>query len=253
MTFDRIWLGGEATVRRALLLGATLALVSCGTTQELDDTTGSRLIQPTPVPNAPPRPAQEVGDVAIAGQEAAHAILDIPAIAGAPVPPIVQFSGVTSLVVGPPPVDTEPYTTLLRDRLLLLTRLKLRFVERTLPPLVSGKKSKSSPPATPLSDTHEYRLLAELRGKVTSDLYWFQIQFIDTRTNELLYDGLFRIRKEASEQPVYETAQPAASATPTYQPTPEPNYAPTGNQPGYVPAPKDPYYYQDQPGSNSLQ
>ena len=237
-------------MRRALLLGATLALASCGTTQELDDTTGSRLIQPAPVPNAPPRPAQEVGDVAIAGQEAAHAILDIPAIASAPVPPIVQFSGVTSLVVGPPSVDTEPYTTLLRDRLLLLTRLKLRFVERTLPPF-SSKKSKSSPPVAPLSDTHEYRLLAELRGKVTSDLYWFQIQFIDTRTNELLYDGLFRIRKEASEQPVYESAQPAAA--PPTQPQPEPNYAPTGNQPAYVPAPKDPYYYQDQPGSNSLQ
>ena len=238
------------------MLGAVVALSSCGTTQqELDDTTGSRLIQPAPVPNAPPRPAEEVGDVAIAGQVVAHAILDIPAIASAPTPPLVNFTGVTSLVVGPPPVDTEPYTTLLRDRLLLLTRLKLRFVERTLPPFSSGKKSKNAPAPAPVVDTHEYKLLAELRGKTTSDLYWLQIQFIDTRTNELLYDGLFRIRKEASEQPVYETAQPTAS--PTYQPTdqqpPQPNYAPTDNAPTSVPAPKDPYYYQDQPGSNSLQ
>jgi hypothetical protein len=221
--------------RNLTVAAFVLILAACAPLEEVDDTTGSRLAQPPA--GTPPQPPIDAGDIAIVGQEVAHSIMDLPAVAGAPVPPLVQFTGVTSIIE--PPIDTEPYTTLLRDRLLLLTREKLRFFERTLPPYVppgkKSKKKKAEPTSVPVQNTDnpDYEILAELRGHADAEFYRIQVQFIDLHGNEVLFNGLYRIRKEAPLEPVPNPApepsdnsvpQPAGDlTTPT---TTEP--APTG-------------------------
>jgi hypothetical protein len=180
--------------RNAILAAAALAVVACA---PVDDTIGSRLAQPPP--GSTPKQAVDAGDIAIVGQDVSHEIMALPAIADASVPPLVEFNGVTSIVSHP--VDTTPYTELLRDRLILLTREKLRFQEHTLPMYVapSRKKGKKSEGAAQPSSEVDYKILAELRGH-EDDAYKIQIQFIDVHTNDVLFDGLYNIRKEAEEQ-----------------------------------------------------
>jgi len=188
----------------ACALGLALALAGC-MGGDVDDTTGSRLVQPPP--SGTPQPPIEAGDIAIAGQDFAHSVCDLPGIADAPKPPLVQFTGVTSIINGP--VDTEPYTDLLRDRLLLGTREKLRFVERTLPPLVTTTHKlhhKEKLPPDVLIDTNpDYQVLAELRGKYEDDLYRIQIQLVDFNTGAVVFDAVYHIRKEAPSTPEGET------------------------------------------------
>ena len=166
-------------------------------------------------PGGVPRKPVDSGDIAIVGQNVSHDIVALPAIADASVPPLVQFTGVTSIIQ--PPIDTDPYTELFRDRLLLLTREKLRFVERTLPPLViaPSKKKKATPAVAENDSEPDYQILAEMRGQADDDFYKIQIQFIDIHTNEVLFDGLYRIRKEAtleqSSSPSDNTPTPSAS------------------------------------------
>jgi hypothetical protein len=230
--------GAKQFVRGMILIAVAMTLAGCAMS-DVDDTTGSHLTQAAPVPGEPPRKPVDADDIAIVGQEAAHSIMDLPVIASAANPPLVQFTGVTSIISGPVPVDTDPYTELLRDRLLLITREKLRFIERTLPPLVTSspkksKKKKDAPTATPeVSTDPDYNLLAEMRGRYEDDLYKIQVQFVDAHTGEILFDGLYRIRKEASEQPAGIDASmapepppaPALDAT-TAQPPPSPTGIP---------------------------
>jgi len=198
--------------RNLALAVFALALAACA---PVDDSIGSRLAQPPA--GTPPQKPLEAGDIAIVGQEVAHSIMDLPVIATAPIPPLVQFTGVTSIV--DKPIDTDPYTELLRDRLLLLTREKLRFVEHTLPPYVPpSKKGKNKKAQTqPVQNTTEpdYEILAELRGHAGDDFYKIQVEFVDVRTNEVLFNGLYRIRKEADDQPPADSSddtQPAPAA-----------------------------------------
>jgi len=177
------------------IAAVVLALVACA---PVDDSIGSRLTQPPA--GTPPQKPIEAGDIAIVGQEVAHSIMDLPVVANATVPPLVQFTGVTSIV--DKPIDTDPYTELLRDRLLLLTRLKLRFVEHTLPPYVSpSKKKKQAPQPVQNTEDADYQILAELRGHAESEFYKIQVEFVDIHTNDVLFNGLYRIRREADVQP----------------------------------------------------
>lgn len=199
--------------RNWLIAALALSLVACA---PVDDSIGSRLAQP-PAGTPKPKPI-EAGDIAIVGQEVAHSIMDLPAIADAPTPPLVQFTGVTSII--DKPIDTDPYTELLRDRILLLTREKLRFVEHILPPYVppSKKKKKSMPQPDQNTTNPDYEILAELRGHAEDEFYKIQVEFVDVHTNEILFNQLYRIRKEASDEP------------PPEQPTDQQPSAPTGDQ-----------------------
>ncbi len=209
-----------------MTMAAALALAGCA---QVDDTTGSRLTQPPP--NSTPRQPIQADDIAIVGQDVAHSIMDLPAISGATVPPMVQFSGVTSIIT--PPIDTEPYTELFRDRLLLLTREKLRFQERTLPMLSTTKKKHKETAAPQPSDEVEYQVLAEMRGRADDDTYKIQVQFVDAHTNEVLFDGLYRIRKEDDTElappPIENQPPPAppASGVPPDMSNPPAPTAPT--------------------------
>jgi hypothetical protein len=177
-----------------------LTLAACAPMEDEDSTVGSRLAQPPA--GVPPQKPVDAGDIAIVGQEVAHSIMDLPVVANAIVPPLVQFTRVTSII--DKPIDTDPYTQLLRDRILLLTREKLRFVEHTLPPYVPPtKKHKKAPPPPPDQNTEnpDYEILAELRGHADNEFYKIQVQFVDIQTNEVLFDGLYRINKEAPDQP----------------------------------------------------
>ena len=199
--------------RNLTIAAFALALAACA---PVDDSIGSRLEQPRA--GTPPQKSVEVGDIVIVGQEVAHSIMDLPVIADASTPPMVQFTGVTSII--DKPIDTDPYTQLLRDRLLLLTREKLRFVEHTLPPYVpETKKGKKAPPQ-PVENTMEadYRILAEMRGHAEDEFYKIQVEFVDIHTNEVLFNGLYRIRREASLEPSGDTQaspnqDPAAPTT----------------------------------------
>jgi hypothetical protein len=221
----------------ALVAGVVL-LTACAAPP--DNLTGSRLTQEPP--GAPVPPPQEAGDIAIAGQYAAHAIMDLPEVANAATPPLVQFTGVTSIIVGPEPVDTEPYTELLRDRLLLITREKLRFIERELPPLVlsqpkkSKKKKAAAAPAPDAAENPDYQVLAELHGRTKDDFYKVQIQFVDIHTGAVLFNGLYRIGKEAGPQP--DTIAPAAPPPDATGSPPDATGSPPApdNSPPYVPA-----------------
>ena len=192
-------MGGWA---RIFLCGAVISsLVSCA---ETDNTAGSHLAQPEVDANG--NPIIEAGDIAIAGQMFSHSVMALPEVASADKPPLVQFPGVTSIVNGP--VDTQPYTSLLRDRLLLLTREKLRFVERQLPPLTPHHRKKEALPLDVDTDA-DYQVLAELRGNYGDDHYHVQIQFVDVHSNQVLFNGVYRITREAEEAPAPE---PAVSA-----------------------------------------
>jgi hypothetical protein len=179
----------------------------------VDDSIGSRLAQPPA--GTPPQKPVDSGDIAIVGQEVAHSIMDLPVVANASVPPLVQFTGVTSII--DKPIDTDPYTELLRDRLLLLTRLKLRFVEHTLPPYVppSKKGKKEEAPPQPEQNTTEpdYEILAELRGHAEDEFYKIQVEFVDIHTKEVLFNGLYRIRREASVEPSSEPSSEPSGDT----------------------------------------
>ena len=191
-----------------LMTVGALALTACATT-ETDDTTNSQLVQPAgAVPEAP----IEAGDVAIAAQYAAHAIRDLPQLADITKPALVQFTGVTSIINGP--VDTQPYTDLLRDRLLVGSHSKLRFIERELPPLIITptkkiKSRKELPKPIEINSDPDYQVLAELRGNFKDDFYKIQIQFIDSHSGAVLFNGLYRIRKEMQS----EQFDPAAGTT----------------------------------------
>jgi hypothetical protein len=171
-----------------LLGGAIFGLAACQSgpptppVPQVDAATGETII--------------EGGDIAIVGQQVAHALMDLPEIASAQNPPLVQFEGVTSAVNGP--VDTTPYTNLLRDRLLLITREKLRFVERQLPPLTSHKikHNKDLPPPMAVDTDADYQVMAELRGNYDADTYLVQVRFVNLHSDTTLFSGLYRIRKE---------------------------------------------------------
>ena len=184
----------EKIKRGTILVAGAWALAACATTP-VDDTINSRLTQPVATTQVP----IDASDIAIAGQYASHSIRDLPQVADATKPLLVQFTGVTSIINGP--VDTEPYTTLLRDRLVVGSHEKLRYVERELPPLILAKpkkiKSKKElPPPVEINSDPDYQVLAELRGNFTDDFYKIQIQFVDFHTGEVLFNGLYRIRKE---------------------------------------------------------
>lgn len=218
MIFSQMTGERKQQARGVLLAMGALALTGC--MGAVDDSVNSHLAQS---PGATTQTPVEAGDIAIAGQNFAHAIRALPEVVSAPKPPMVRFTGVTSVVTGKVPVDTDPYTQLLRDRLVLGCREKLRFVERELPPLViaSPKKSKSKkdvPPSVATTSDPDYQVLAELRGSYDSDFYKIQMQFVDFHTGAVLFNALYRIRKEI--QP------PPEAPMPLSQPVQDPAQAP---------------------------
>jgi len=209
-------ISGTGKLGRNLTIAAVaLSLAACA---PVDDSIGSRLAQP-PAGAPKPKPV-EAGDIAIVGQDVAHSIMDLPVVSSASVPPLVRFTGVTSIV--DKPIDTDPYTELLRDRILLLTREKLRFVEHTLPPYVPPSKKKAKALPQPVQNTTEpdYEILAELRGFVKDDFYKIQVEFVDVHTNDILFNQVYRIHKEASEEPPPSPAGNPAAAPETSAPPP---------------------------------
>jgi hypothetical protein len=224
MTLMRTLLKMRLLGRGVVLAAMALVLTACAAV-ETDDTTGSALTQPPPPPpGTPPRQPVDANDIVIVGQLVAHSIMDLPAVADAANPPLVQFNGVTSIISGPVPVDTDPYTELFRDRLLLLTREKLRFVEHTLPPLIiahpqKSKKKKATAPVPEMVEDPDYQVLAEMRGRYEDDLFKIQVQFVDAHTGDVLFDELYRIRKEEAPAPpvAVPVATPDDSTTPPDQ------------------------------------
>jgi hypothetical protein len=76
----------------------------------------------------------------------------------------------------------------------------------------------------------DYQILAEMRGRSEDDLYKIQVQFVDAQTGEILFDELYRIRKEAPPEPpdaVPVTPPDDSIAPPDQNPNPPP--ADTGN------------------------
>jgi hypothetical protein len=227
--------------KMAMIVGA-LALTACAS-DDRDDVTGSRLEQPPIAQGQQPPAPIEAGDIAIAAQLFSHDIRDLPQVAGLTVPQLVQFTGVTSIVRDQngqlAPVDTEPYTTLLRDRLLLGDREKLRFVERQLPafhPHTIHKNSDVSAPIEIDSGDADYRVMAELRGHANANTLRVQMEFVDAHNGNVLLNEVYRIRAEApgssdteaiSDQDVPPMgalppqSQPASAAQPAYTPVPQ--------------------------------
>ncbi len=233
--------------RKIALVACTLALAACAGDDDARDALGSHLQQPPAGTRRPP--PIDAGDIAIVGQDVAHEIVQLPPIASATVPPLVRFNGVTSIIN--PPIDTEPYTDLLRDRLLLLTRAKLRFVEHTLPPYIpGGHKKHSSLPSSTGGDA-QYQVLAEMRGQADADAYKIQIEFVEIASGDILFNETYRIAKEAGSQPDAEQytppmAAPSQSAEPP--PAPRPASQPSPSQDQQSPPPG---YYYPQPATNS--
>jgi hypothetical protein len=136
---------------------------------------------------------------------------------------MVRFKGVTSDLATP--IDTEPYTDLLRDRLLLITREKLRFEEHTLPPL-HGHKVGPPPDA-------DYQLTAALGADAGPDTYLMRIEFIDLHSGQPVFNGLYRIRPEAGAAP----ADAASTGAPGTESTaPMPNSPDNSSPPAYPPS-----------------
>jgi hypothetical protein len=233
-------------------IAGALALAGCAS-EDVDDVTGSRLQQPVLAQGEKPPPPIEAGDIAIAAQLFSHDIRDLPQIASLTVPQLVQFTGVTSIVKDQngqlAAVDTEPYTDLLRDRLLLGDREKLRFVERQLPafhPETGHKKNEAAGPIEVDTGDADYRVLAELRGHADSSALRIQMEFADVHSGAVLLNEVYRIRREApgtgnteamSDQDVAPMASPPPQQPPPASPAPSSQSADTGVPP--VPAVDD--------------
>ena len=210
------------------LAAGVLALAGCAT-EDIDDTIGSHLAQPQVQPGAPPEPPIEAGDIAIAAQEFSHSIRELPQVANDTTPALVRFNGVTSIVKDKDKqiadIDTTPYTTLLRDRLLLGDREKLRFVERQLPPLSvphhKGHKDDDEEPAGDIgTGDPDYEVLAELRGRVDADFYRIQMEFVDIHSGAVLLNQTFRIRAEAADSGGEQISDQDVPPQPVRQPAP---------------------------------
>jgi hypothetical protein len=220
MMMSKIWKKLPGWTRAALPGLATLALVACAGT-----------------PAAPPEPQTDssgetilaAGDIAIAGQLASHSIMDLPEVANATVPPLVRFVGVTSSAGAA--IDTAPYTELLRDRMLLITREKLRFVERTLPPLHAHKGKHAKDVSSDLGHADD-EVTAVLGGNPGGGNYLVRIQFIDLSSGQPLFTGVYRIRPEANAEPSGGTSIPGGDNGPLESTAPS---APTGGPAPYPP------------------
>lgn len=223
------------------MVACALALGACAMENDEHDATGSHLAQPPAGTRRPP--PVDAGDIAIVGQDVAHEIVQLGPIAGASVPPLVRFNGVTSIIN--PPIDTEPYTQLLRDRLLLLTREKLRFVEHTLPPYVPGGHKKQSPLPSSTGGDAEYQVLAEMRGQADADSYKIQVEFVEIGSGDILFNRTYRIAKEAESQPDAEQYTPPMAPQPQQKPEPQ---KPSASQEPQVPPPG---YYDPKPATNN--
>ena len=191
----------------AALGAAALFLAACASydlsksrapTEEIDAATGQSIVH--------------AGDIAIAGQLVSHSIMDLPEVSGASKPPLVRFAGITNQINGP--IDISVYTGLLRDRLLLITREKLRFVERQLPPLIPHHIKHNKELGGPIDvDTDaDYRITAQLRGNYDDDTYRLSVQFTDQHSGQTLFSGFYRIRREEPQPAAPETtAAPSPS------------------------------------------
>jgi hypothetical protein len=223
---------------RIAVVACALVLAGCAGEDDERDAIGSHLQQPPAGTRRPP--PTDAGDIALVGQDVAHAIVQLPEIANATVPPLVRFNGVTSIIV--PPIDTAPYTGLLRDRLLLLTREKLRFIEHTLPPYVPGGHKKHGPPSVAPGDSDaQYEVLAEMRGKADADAYKIQVEFVEIGSGNVLFNETFRIAKESEGQPsaseyTSPMAPPPSAPSPTAQPGAT-GQTPQAPPPGYYDPP----------------
>lgn len=235
----------RSVLEKLALLAAVLSLAACAG-EERDDTTGSRLYQaPIPQGQKPPPPI-EAGDIAIAAQLFSHDIRQLPQVASLSVPQLVQFGGVTSIVRDEhgqlAQVDTQPYTDLLRDRLLLGDREKLRFVERQLPAYTGGKSHKKGEDVGAITVDNgdaDFRILAELRGHADSSALRIQMEFL-TRDGTILLNNTYRIRREspgsgASEMISDQDVQPMPPPMPKPQ-----RAAPDAANTGYTPVPQVP-------------
>jgi hypothetical protein len=231
----RMKLGSKIAV-----MACALALFGCAGENDERDSIGSQLYQPPAGTRRPP--PIDAGDIAIVGQDVANQIIQLPPIASATVPPLVRFNGVTSIIN--PPIDTAPYTELLRDRLLLLTREKLRFVEHTLPMLHPKHKPEGPSP----DQTAEYEVLAEMRGRAEADSYKIQVEFVELSSGNVLFNQTYRIAKEAESQPEADQYTPPMAPPPQQQPPPPrpPDSGETGEPP-----PTPPGYYDPHPSTNN--
>ena len=75
-----------------------------------------------------------------------------------------------------------------------------------------------------------------MRGRADAEFYKIQVQFVDLQSNEVLFNGLYRIRKEAADQPPSDQSddtQPPPDGTPQEPATPQvpAEEAPTTNEP----------------------
>jgi hypothetical protein len=157
---------------------------------------------------------------------------------------------VTSIIN--PPIDTEPYTQLLRDRLLLLTREKLRFVEHTLPPYVPGGHKKHVE-ADSGSDA-EYEVLAEMRGQAKAPTYKVQVEFVEIGSGNILFNQTYRIAKEGDSQPDADSYTPPMAPQPQQAPSapsPQPQNNSGTNPDTGDPNKPPPGYYDQKPSNNN--
>jgi hypothetical protein len=229
--------------RKIAMVACALALAACAGENDERDSMGSHLAQP---PAGTRRPAPvDAGDIAIVGQDVAHEILQLSPVASASVPPLVRFNGVTSIIN--PPIDTEPYTQLLRDRLLLLTREKLRFVEHTLPPYIPGGKRKHSEQPSSTGGDAEYEVLAEMRGQAKADSYKIQVEFVEISSGNILFNQTYRVAKEAESQPDADQYTPPMAPASQSPQKPSPQKQSDSGETGSPP----PGYYYPQPSTNT--
>jgi len=230
----------------AVVAVCALVLTGCATENDERDSMGSHLYQP---PHGTKRPPPvDAGDIALVGQDVARQILLLPPIAEAATPPLVRFNGVTSIVN--PPIDTAPYTVLLRDRLLLLTREKLRFVEHTLPPYSPGGHKKQHVDID--NGDAEYQVLAEIRGQAKAPTYKVQVEFVEIGSGNILFNQTYRIAKEDEGQPSADSyTPPMAPQSPGQQaPPPQPKNSGDVNENGDPNNPPPGYYDKPTTGKN---
>jgi hypothetical protein len=102
-----------------------------------------------------------------------------------------------------------------------------------VPPSKKGKSKKAPPQPAENTSEPDYEILAELRGHAEDDFCKIQVEFVDIHTKEVLFNGLYRIRREASAEPSPEPSPGPSGDTqtpPEQDTTPPPAPARSGNE-----------------------
>lgn len=156
----------------------------------------------------------ESQDIKAAAQKAAQSMVNLPALANAAKPPIIQIAPVVNRSASP--IDTTLYTAKLRNALMQAGAGPVKFLARDVSWKSNNDEQKlrnagdveSKDGSRRVGASYDYLLTAELQGistassKGQSDYFLITFKLVDFK-DLLIWTEEYEIKKEGTESAVY--------------------------------------------------